>query len=214
MFPDLTRDDVFRLETRRLWLRWPRASDAPAIKRFAGLREVAEMTAVIPNPYPQGEAERFILEARLDNAAGLQMVMAITLKSGARDIVGLVSAVADEKGEVELGYILSPTHWGKGIATEASQAMIDATFSLTGTNDIVALSRVINPGSRRVLEKCGFAYQGTKLEPLPARGGMHPCDGFRLDRKVWASLKDWRMPSMTHQRRESAAAEARLPAEL
>ena len=28
MFPDLTRDDVFRLETRRLWLRWPRAADA------------------------------------------------------------------------------------------------------------------------------------------------------------------------------------------
>ena len=23
MFPDLTRDDVFRLETRRLWLRTP-----------------------------------------------------------------------------------------------------------------------------------------------------------------------------------------------
>ena len=36
MFPDLTRDDVFRLETRRLWLRWPRLADAQAIVRLAG----------------------------------------------------------------------------------------------------------------------------------------------------------------------------------
>ncbi len=28
MFPDLTRDDVFRIETKRLWLRWPRIQDA------------------------------------------------------------------------------------------------------------------------------------------------------------------------------------------
>ena len=36
MFPDLTRDDVFRLETRRLWLRWPRHADGQAIARLAG----------------------------------------------------------------------------------------------------------------------------------------------------------------------------------
>ena len=35
MFPELTRDDVFRLETRRLWLRWPRMADANAILRLA-----------------------------------------------------------------------------------------------------------------------------------------------------------------------------------
>ena len=28
MFPEITRDDIFRLETERLWLRWPRAADA------------------------------------------------------------------------------------------------------------------------------------------------------------------------------------------
>lgn len=36
MFPELTRDDVFRLETRRLWLRWTRMADASAILRLAG----------------------------------------------------------------------------------------------------------------------------------------------------------------------------------
>ena len=33
MFPEITHDDVFRLETERLWLRWPRLSDAEGILR-------------------------------------------------------------------------------------------------------------------------------------------------------------------------------------
>jgi hypothetical protein len=64
MFPDLLRDDVFRLETRRLWLRWPRAADAALIASLAGEREVAEMTAHIPHPYPPGAAAEFVLKAR------------------------------------------------------------------------------------------------------------------------------------------------------
>ena len=50
---------------------------------------------------------------------------------------------------------------------------------------------MINPGSRRVLEKCGFAYQGAGLVELPARGGLYPADHFRLDRRAWESLKTW-----------------------
>ena len=51
MFPELTRDDVFRLETRRLWLRWPRMADATAILKLAGEKAVAEMTASDVAPY-------------------------------------------------------------------------------------------------------------------------------------------------------------------
>ena len=59
MFPDITCDDIFRLETRRLWLRWLRAADAPAVASFASLAPVAQMTAAIPHPYPAGEAGAF-----------------------------------------------------------------------------------------------------------------------------------------------------------
>ena len=60
MFPDLSRDDVFTLETAQLWLRWPRVSDACAIQRLAGEKAVAEMTGNIPHPYPEGAAEQFV----------------------------------------------------------------------------------------------------------------------------------------------------------
>ncbi len=57
MFPELARDDVFRLETRRLWLRWPRESDAPALTALAGDWDVAQMTATMPHPYGDEDAD-------------------------------------------------------------------------------------------------------------------------------------------------------------
>ncbi|HLH12963.1 MAG TPA: GNAT family N-acetyltransferase [Methylovirgula sp.] len=207
MFPDLTRDDVFRLETKRLWLRWPRASDSAAVTAFASLPEVAQMTANIPHPYPAKEADRFIFRARAENAEGKALHLAITRKSAVRPVFGLVSAIANGESEVEIGYALAPEMWGKGYATEAVRMMIDTVFALTPVLRILANSRVNNPASRRVLEKAGFAFLDTGLDWLGARGGMHPCDRFRLERADWRhSAKLRPLPPMAHQRRDEADA--------
>jgi RimJ/RimL family protein N-acetyltransferase len=194
MFSDITRDDVFRLETNRLWLRWPRAADAAVIARFAGNRAVAEMTARIPYPYPPGDAERFIIDTRASNAGGRGIGLVITTKAKPFEPIGTISLRESARGDALLGYWLGVDSWGKGFATEAAQAIIDTLFTLTVVREIRASVRVTNPASRRVLEKCGFVAAGSSLELLPARGGMQPCDQYQLDRKVWESLKNWRRP--------------------
>src|SRR3954454_14182665 len=90
MFPDLTRDDVFRLETRRLWLRWPRLADVQAIVRLAGEKAVAEMTARIPHPYTAADDERFVFFARQSNTEGLGLQLPITPKGRPNALVGMV----------------------------------------------------------------------------------------------------------------------------
>ena len=90
MFPDLTRDDVFTLETARLWLRWPRVADAAAIKRLAGNKAVADMTARIPHPYPENFAENFVFNTRKSNALGETLAMAITRKGKPNALVGMI----------------------------------------------------------------------------------------------------------------------------
>lgn len=192
MFPDLTRDDVFRLETRRLWLRWPRLADAQAIVRLAGEKAVADMTARIPHPYSPEQAERFIFQARRANASGEGLQLAITPKGKPNSLIGMVGIGPDpETGKPHLGYWLGTPSWGQGYATEAARALIDAFFAYGEENELTSSARVINPASRRVLEKCGFAYQGAGLMELPARGGLYPADHFRLDRRAWESLKTW-----------------------
>ena len=152
MFPDLTRDDVFRLETRRLWLRWPRVADAQNIVRLAGEKAVAEMTACIPHPYPPEQAGSFVLRTRQANADGRGLAMAVTPKGKPHCLIGM--AGIDPRGPDRtptLGYWLGLSSWGKGYATEAARALIDALFSYTEELELVASARVINPASRRVL---------------------------------------------------------------
>jgi RimJ/RimL family protein N-acetyltransferase len=185
MFPDIARDDVFRLETRRIWLRWPRVADAKAIDRYSSRWEVARMTARIPHPYPPGEAERFIFTARESNALGRDLILVITPIRGKREPIGMISLESRLQGRLTLGYALAPEVWGKGFATEAAQAAIETGFTLTGAVELLATAHIENPASRRVLEKCGFVHIGTGLEGAPARGGMVPCHSFRLGRETW-----------------------------
>lgn len=191
MFPDLTRDDVFRLETRRLWLRWPRQADAEAVHRLAGEKSVADMTASIPYPYSPDNADAFILLTRRANMEGRGLTLAITQKAKPGQAIGMVSIAAGADAGASLGYWLGQPFWGQGYATEAVQAMADALFTLTIQEALTADARVINPASRRVLEKCGFAYQGSGLQDLRARGGRYPVDHFQLTRRTWSSLKSW-----------------------
>lgn len=211
MFPDLTSDDIFCIETRRLWLRWPRVSDTASIAGFASLPQTARMTAAIPHPYPPGEAERFVLKARADNANKTALVLAMTQKSNGNQTIGLLSATFSAPKEVELGYVLAPAFWGKGLTSEAVKALVATVFSVTRAERIVANSRTGNPASRRVLEKSGFAFIDTGLDFLPARGGMHPCDRFVLDRKTWAGKlregsRTHPMPPMAQQTHDTSDA--------
>jgi len=192
MFPDLTRDDVFRLETRRLWLRWPRLADVQAIVRLAGEKAVAEMTALIPHPYSEEDAERFVFQARCANADGAGLTLAVTLKGKPNAAIGMVGISPDPDGGVpHLGYWLGRPSWGQGYATEAARALVDAFFAYTPALELTASARVVNPASRRVLEKCGFAFQSSGFKEFKARGGFMPVDHFRLDRRAWKSLKTW-----------------------
>lgn len=198
MFPELTRDDVFRLETRRLWLRWPRMADATAILKLAGEKAVAEMTASIPHPYPADAVEPFIFAMRKGNALGEHLVLAITPRAKPGELIGMIGAHRQATGTPFLGYWLGTPHWGKGLATEAVQALTDTLFSLVEIPAIEADTRVINPASRRVLEKSGFRAEGSFLKSLPARGGLFPCEQYRLDRSTWAALKSWGSSGWAH----------------
>jgi RimJ/RimL family protein N-acetyltransferase len=215
MFPDLMRDDVFHFETKRLWLRWPRAADAAAIADFAADPDVAQMTAGIPHPCPPREAESFILKARAENAAGLASHLALTQKAAGHPVIGILSAHAGRQSrDVEIGYVMAPQIWGKGFATEAVRAMVEVIFNITPAMRIFAKSRTGNVGARRVLEKSGFVPIDARLDDLPPCGGPHPGERFELDRLIWQRGNGLRrMPPMVHQRRDGVPAEP-MPAEI
>jgi RimJ/RimL family protein N-acetyltransferase len=104
---------------------------------------------------------------------------------GKSDAIGSISLESRGPDRLALGFGLAPEAWGKGLATEAAEAVIDAAFGLTPVVEILASVRVENEASKAVLEKCGFVLVGTGLQGAPARGAMVECHSTRLARADW-----------------------------
>jgi RimJ/RimL family protein N-acetyltransferase len=170
------------LETERLVLRAPRPDDAEALAYRINDRRIAINTARIPFPYSLEDAEQFI--AAVNRRDG-ETAFVITLDDA---LIGGCGVAQSDSGP-EVGYWIGVPFWGQGFATEAARAVIDYVFGSLGHEVLEAGARVSNPASRRVLEKCGFQWTGVRLARVRAINSAAPADRFRLDRRLWESLK-------------------------
>jgi RimJ/RimL family protein N-acetyltransferase len=89
--------------------------------------------------------------------------------------------------EVELGYRLRRSAWGKGFATEGSRALIRKGFTELGVRRVVAETMAVNTASRRVMEKSGLTYVRTFHQEWPERieGEEHGDVEYALTKADW-----------------------------
>ena len=73
---------------------------------------------------------------------------------------GAMHTSIDGKPEVELLYAIRAEFWKDGYATEMATAIVRFAFGTAGLRELVAFTLPTNLGSRRVMEKCGFRYEG------------------------------------------------------
>ena len=92
----------------------------------------------------------------------------------------LVQGDGIPEGDIEIGYILKKSAWGKGYATEACKRLLRFAFEVSPLEEIVAVTDPQNTASQRVLEKCGLIHQGL----IPAYARHYP--GFRITRRQWS----------------------------
>jgi RimJ/RimL family protein N-acetyltransferase len=82
--------------------------------------------------------------------------------------------------EVEIGWMLMASAWGKGYATEAGAAVRDEAFDRLELESIVAVHHPDNAASTRVIEKLGMAFE----RDVVAKDGWPYCL-HRLTREHW-----------------------------
>ena len=79
--------------------------------------------------------------------------------------VGIISIKRDihryNKNAYMFGYLLKKEFWGRGIMPQALKLAIKYTFNNLGAEVVSAAHFVDNIQSKKVLEKCGFVYEGT-----------------------------------------------------
>lgn len=166
------------IRTGRLTLRRPEASDAETISASLANYRVAKMLTRVPQPYHLEDAEEWL--DSLGASGPETWVFAITL-GGVRAIltpeleaangnvsdrlIGVVSIEWREAGSRtgwHLGYWLDEAHWGKGIMTDAVNAVVARFFSVMMGETLFSSVMADNPGSLRIQAKLGFDVTGVE----------------------------------------------------
>lgn len=145
-----------RVTSHPVLLRLFTPADAPRVQTLASDIEVAETTASIPHPYPDGAAEAWIASQDADRGLGAQYTYAIASADGTV-LIGAIGLrrLADEHDSI--GYWIGRPYWGHGYATAATMAITALAFGYLDCEALAASHLQRNPASGRVLEKCGFA---------------------------------------------------------
>jgi RimJ/RimL family protein N-acetyltransferase len=147
------------LVTERLLLRRFDAADAeamaavyldPEVMRYVAGGVFADRAAV---------AESLAREAAAQDERGFAVWAVVERKTG-RVIGDAGLGVHEPLGRMEAGWTLARAAWGRGYATEAAKACVEAAFANLAVDELVALVDEENGTSIRVAEKAGFVRAG------------------------------------------------------
>lgn len=85
-------------------------------------------------------------------------------------------------GDIEVGYSLKRSAWGKGLATEICRRLLRFAFEETPLTEVVATFDDENIRSKRVLQKVGLVDDGRR------RAYGEDSADFRITRDRWLAL--------------------------
>jgi ribosomal-protein-alanine N-acetyltransferase len=146
-----------RIETERLLLQRLRYEDAEEIfYSYASKPEAMRYVSWATHTSIK-DTRNFLRYANNAWRQSLDFSFSIRLKAS-NQLIGSYGVI-NENGKIQFGYILSPTFWGNGLATECCQTI---TYLLLAQESIHRLGTYVdceNLASIRVLEKCGYTRE-------------------------------------------------------
>jgi len=170
-----------RMETERLILRRWEEEDLHDLHRYAQDREVALNTGWHPHTSMEES------EAMLKRFMSHEETWAVCLKETGRAVGHIRLTPNPNKGKwraKSVSYALSRECWGQGLMSEALHAVVRYAFEETDADRLTAFRYPENVRSGRMLEKCGFEYEGT----LP--GSIRRMDGTSCDAVCYLMTKE------------------------
>ncbi|MCW3061396.1 MAG: hypothetical protein JWQ02_3217 [Capsulimonas sp.] len=178
------------LETPRLLLRPLQLSDAPRIQELFPHWEVVQyMASVIPWPYPDDGARKYVEYATAEAAAGKRYSWALTLKAASNDLLIGVIELTPTNSEDSRGFWIGLPYQRQGYMTEAVAAVNDFAFDVLELLSLRLNNAEANIGSHRLKEKSG-AEISKITEDVPFVSGKHRQIGWTLTAEQWRSHRD------------------------
>jgi ribosomal-protein-alanine N-acetyltransferase len=148
----------FILETERLLLREFELEDIPAVFEYGSNAEVSRYTGSPPLENIDEAKDMIVDVIHADYKAYGYGRWALVYKADNKVIGFAGPKYLPELGQTDIGYRMLPPYWGKGIATEASVAVVDYSFKHLNLDELIGIIIPDNVASAKVLEKSGFHF--------------------------------------------------------
>jgi ribosomal-protein-alanine N-acetyltransferase len=146
-----------RIETERVILSRLQREDAEEIFYSYASKPEATRFMLWPMHRSMEDTRGFLSRAAYGWNAGSDYSFCIRLKETQRLIGGC--GITNEEGRIQFGYVLSPTHWGRGLATEVCCRLMEVVRGLPGVYRVSTFVDVENTASVRVLLKSGLVEE-------------------------------------------------------
>lgn len=149
------------IETERLRVRpFDPAADAAALHELWGDPKAMQFVDPAGTQLSVDDVRERLERALARDFGGWSFWAVDEKKTGALVGAAGLFPLAWEGPEVELAYHVVPSRWGRGYATEAAAALLDAAWRETDLDHVVAVAFEGNRASTRVMEKLGMTYEG------------------------------------------------------
>lgn len=159
------------IKTKRLLLRRMTDADAPVLLFMRSHEKVMQFIGREKTKSLE-EATAFVQKINASVDANESIMWAITLQEEPATMIGTICYwnILKDHYRAEVGYMLHPDFWGKGIMKEALQATIDFGFNEMKLHSIEGHINPENAVSGIVLEKCGFVREAYFKENFYFKG--------------------------------------------
>jgi len=152
------------METQRLLFRTHEPQDEPD---FISMHRDPEVRRYVGGrAWPLEKARTRFREEYLGWPKEIYGLWATILKEKTKYIGCCGLRAGNTTSEAHLGYYLARPYWGRGLASEASQAFIDVAFTRLRLARLLADVEKGNDPSEHILQKFGFKFISS--EELPA----------------------------------------------
>lgn len=158
----LTHTGTNTIETERLVLRRFAYTDDDAMLKYWVADE--KIQSLYSEPvYPTKEAVRGLLDQYIGSYEREDYYRWAVIEKECGECIGQIAFfLVDSKNHfAEIEYCIGSAFQCRGYATEATKALIAYGFDRMNLHKVQICTKTINAPSKRVIEKCGFTYEGT-----------------------------------------------------
>lgn len=158
------------LLTKRLRLRAINAGDVNNIQYHVNTEAVCNNLSYTPHPYTMEMAENWMRNINRGMDNGTCRYWSICDRKTEEFIGSMGLSLFIEQEGAEMHYWLGEAFWNKGYCTEAAKRTIQYVFEDLKLHRLQITHREGNVASKRVVEKCGFVFEGTMRDYLKRFG--------------------------------------------